>query len=90
MLETGVIVAVKGVCEKMREDREFRKFIDESLDRYRSCDWGDTDKEDAKENDEAVKHNYRVVAKYKHKYDDVFITTECNRAATTVIFASDY
>ena len=51
--ELGQLVATRGVYEKMCEDKDFFDFVNESMCRFESCDWGDM----CSEND-AVKFLY--------------------------------
>jgi hypothetical protein len=50
----GALTATAGVHEVMSNNQAFKKFVNQSLERYFVGDWGDTDEEDAKQNDEAA------------------------------------
>lgn len=81
----------KGIVSKVRKDEDFAFFIMECTEKYLRKNWGDTCKEDWKMNDDAVKYgNDRIVAKYEHPYDNIFIITEWDRSATTILFADEY
>lgn len=91
-LETGPLVATQAIAARMETDGEFRKFVYQSLDKYLNCDWGDTCEEDAALNDEAVKNGERILAVYMYKEPDVkiWIITEWDRSATTILFPEEY
>lgn len=54
------------------------------------CDWGDLCEDDWKLNDAAVRHGERLLSAYKAAGQKVFIITEWDRSATTVLFADEY
>lgn len=86
-MKTGQWVMTRGISERMKEDREFAKFVYNCVTRYAHRDWGDTCEEDSKLNDEAVETgNDRIVA----KYDNIFIITEWDRSHTTILFTHEY
>ena len=47
--------------------------------------WGDLDHEDWVENDTSVKNGYRVLSAYRTAVGRVWIITEADRSATTVL-----
>jgi hypothetical protein len=38
----GQLVCTNRINDKIEQDNEFKKFVEESLARYTSSDWGDT------------------------------------------------
>ncbi len=89
--ETGHILVTQGIADKMKEDEFFCKFLYNSLYSYMRCEWGDTCEEDAKSNDYAVKNDERILAVYI--YNDklrIWIITEYDRSATTILFPEEY
>lgn len=88
--------ASKNVDSLMRSDPEFKDFVKSSLEKYIHNDWGDTCKEDAKMNDEAVKSGKdRILAVYKrpspgHEDQTIWIITEWDHSVTAVLFPSEY
>lgn len=80
----------KGVSEQM-EDIEFSKFILNCLLRYSKKDWGELCEEDKKMNDMAVANgDDRILASYKYEDESVYIITEWDLSATTILFAYEY
>lgn len=91
--ELGNIHFTKGVYDFTKEDIAFANFVILSLGKYRRCDWGDTCKEDAKLNDEAVANsNERILAVYIYQKTKkkIWIITEWDRSTTTVLFPEEY
>lgn len=87
MLKLGQVVVTRGINNKIAEDGNFAKFVSESLNRYKSGDWGDLCKEDKQMNDSAVKNNDdRIVA----RYNNIYIITEYDRSYTTILFIDEY
>ena len=91
----GQIVMTAGVAAKSSEDKAFKHFVQKSLGRYYECEWGDTCEEDCKENDFAVENDDRILAVYGYRSDDgeetvIWIITEWDRSATTIMFPHEY
>lgn len=87
--ELGSLVTTREVALR-RENKDFDKFVMDSIARYTQCDWGDTCDEDKKTNDYAVKNNERILAVYKCNDTTIWIITEWDRSVTTVLFPSEY
>ena len=88
----GRLVATLGVSVKMESDTDFKKFVLESVEKYTSCDWGNTCYEDKRANDDAVKNGERILAVYIYPKSDekIWIITEWNRSVTTILFPNEY
>ncbi len=67
-----------------------QKEIVSMLRRHLTGDWGDTCPEDTKANERAVKSGERILSIYHPANFKVYIITEWDRSATTVMLASDY
>lgn len=77
----------------MRDSSDFYCFVMESLySKYVHGDWGDTCKEDKKVNDDAVKNGERILAVYRDPNTEktIWIITEWDRSATTILFPYEY
>ena len=88
-----------GVDDLMNEDESFEEFVNESLKRYFRQDWGDVSEGDRKMNDEAVRIGERIHAAYifpqkwnsPYPYEiKIWIITEWDRSATTILFPEEY
>lgn len=60
------------------------------LIRHRQGDWGDVCKEDSKSNDRALVDDTRLLSSYQLFGTKIWIITEWDRSATTVLFPSEY
>ena len=63
----------------------------EFLRRHMSCDWGEISDEDAQENDFSLIEGFRLLSSYHTgKGQQLWIITEADRSATTVLLPSEY
>jgi hypothetical protein len=60
------------------------------LRRHSSGDWGDVPEADARENEFAVQGEYRVLSSYPVGESRVWIITEADRSATTIMLPGEY
>jgi hypothetical protein len=61
------------------------------FDRHITGDWGDLDQDDKNSNDDAVKIGARIFSSYDLPTQaTVWIITEANRSATTILLPSEY
>jgi hypothetical protein len=60
------------------------------LARHQAGDWGDVPREDAAENELSLVHGFRIVSSYPVGADRVWIITEADRSATTLLLPSEY
>lgn len=88
---TGTLVMTRGVNDKVADDESFAEFVTESLKRHISGDWGDLCKEDKQENEFALGKPLRLFSSYeKDGLPKVWIITEADRSATTILFPEEY
>ena len=81
----GQIVVTRRIADELNS-----LVIGHLLSRHLHCDWGDLCEEDWNLNDAAVQHGERLLSSYKAAGQTVFIITEWDRSATTVLFADEY
>ncbi len=96
----GQIVMTKDVAEAMRLSPTFKEFVVKALAKYFLCNWGDTCAEDWHHNDRAVRDGERILAVYDFSRTGlsptlkgrkkIWIITEWDRSATTVLFPDEY
>lgn len=90
----GQLVATAAVAQQMKEEPTFADFVRRCISRYIACDWGDLCASDKQQNDDAVKNSDdRILAAYEnpeHPDWKLWIITEWDHSATTVLFPSDY
>jgi len=61
------------------------------LTRHASGDWGDVDREDWEENDQCINRKLRIFSAYHlHDGTKVWIITEADRSATTILLPHEY
>jgi len=93
---TGQIVATRGVYDLARQNPDFAQFIQKSLNHHVKGDWGDVDDEDKEANNQALKQGTRLLSAYKderfpqHGVATIWIITEADRSATTILFPDEY
>lgn len=95
--ELGQLVATAGVANAMDSCVEFRRFVNRCLERYIQCDWGDLEEPDKEMNEESLVDEGRLLAAYGMPADipidytdKIWIITEWDRSATTILFPDEY
>jgi len=88
----GMTYITRGVDQLLREDNGFSKFVANSFKRHCNGDWGDLDEEDKAMNESALKNgDDRLFSKYNYNGDvSIYIITEWDRSATTILFPEEY
>jgi hypothetical protein len=90
-VEKSHLVWTAAINERIATDEIFSKFVMKCIQRHFNADWGDVCEEDKKANDYALTHNERVLSSYLFNgAEKVWIITEWDRSATTVLFPEDY
>lgn len=87
LFSLGRIVATPGVTT-LFEEHDINPF--DYLGRHQCGDWDCVPPEDWKSNDEALVHGGRVLSAYMVKGTKVWIITEWDRSATTLLLPSEY
>ena len=63
----------------------------EFLRRHMSCDWGELSDDDVKENKLSLEQGLRLLSRYQTtKGERLWIITEADRSATTILLPSEY
>ena len=63
----------------------------EFLRRHMSCDWGELSDDDIQENELSLKKGFRLLSNYHTgKGQQLWIITEADRSATTVLLPAEY
>lgn len=75
--------ALKLLCEECADAVEL-------LARHASGDWGELSEEDQHENEISIKHGYRVLSNYPIGDRKLWIITEADRSATTLLLPEEY
>lgn len=82
---TGRLLATPGAIEAIGPEGAF-----EVIQRHASGDWGDLDPHDQRANDEAVRYGGRILSAYDVGGRRVWVITEADRSATTVLLPEEY
>ncbi|MEL7562786.1 hypothetical protein [Dehalogenimonas sp. 4OHTPN] len=87
----GQVVATRGVFALAGEKPEFTEFMRRSLNRHAKGDWGDLDEADKKENELSLKNGFRLFSAYTAAgLPKIWVITEADRSATTILFPDEY
>lgn len=89
----GKIVFTSGVYEAGFRDDDYGRWIGYCISCHMRCDWGDLCEEDKQLNEEALRRGGRLLSKYNYFLNDdlsVYIITEADRSATTILFPYEY
>jgi len=84
----GRLVATPGALVLIRSAGE--DLLPMLLERHQSGDWGDVLPEDARENEFSVRHGFRIVSSYRVAGERLWVITERDRSATTLLLPSEY
>jgi len=84
----GQIVATPGVLDELARAKQSPQ---EFLARHASGDWGDLRKGDKNLNDEALENEGRLLSAYLLRNGvRIWVITEADRSATTVLLPEEY
>ena len=93
---TGQIVASRGVYDLACQNLDFAQFVQKSLNRHVKGEWGDVNGKDKQTNDQSLKQGTRLLSAYnddrfpKNGIATIWIITEADRSATTILFPDEY
>ncbi len=84
----GGVVATPGALRALEKAEQLPA---EFLDRHVNGDWGDVPEDDKQENEFSVEHGFRILSAYTTSAGDrIWIITEADRSATTILLPSEY
>ena len=89
-MQLGCLYGTNRIELLMQQNNQFRNEINEAISKFINKDWGITCIEDALLNDLALLTGERIVAVYLTSYGPVWIISEHDRHATTILFPSEY
>lgn len=71
--------------------KEAKQLPIEFLSRHQAGDWGELSEDDRRENEFSLQHGYRLLSAYHtSKGEKLWIITEADRSATTILLPSEY
>ena len=88
--QLGRVVWTRYINDCIAENTLFAKFVMDSLKRHANCDWGELSDEDKRENDFSLDKGLRLFSAYKQGKFKIWIITEADRSATTILFPEEY
>lgn len=88
LFSLGQVVATPGALEALQDaGQEPAEF----LRRHVTGDWGEVPPEDAQENELSVKQGFRILSAYTLNTSvKIWIITEADRSATTLLLPDEY
>ena len=86
--ELGQILATSGALMALQKaGQEPGEFLARHVNR----EWGDLSDEDRKQNDYSLEHGFRLLSSYRtNAGDKLWIITESDRSATTLLLPEEY
>ena len=87
----GRLLMTRGINDQVAENEAFAKLVTQSLKRHAMGDWGDLCPDDKAENELSLNEGYRLLSAYEAEgLPKIWIITEADRSATTVLFPDEY
>ena len=87
--ELGRVVITRNAQHTLGEN--YRAQVLGFIDKHVAGDWGDVPPEDKHENELSVEHGFRILSEYRSRQGDrVWVITEADRSATTILLPEDY
>ena len=87
----GQIAITAGMRDEMNQSSDFERFVRKSFSRHATRDWGEMCEEDKAYNDDALANGGRLFSSYTYNEDTkIWIITEWDRSATTILFPEEY
>jgi hypothetical protein len=84
----GHVVATPGALQALEAAGEQPA---QFLDRHVSGDWGELDEEDKRENEFSLRNGFRILSAYTTSGGEkIWIITEADRSATTLLLPEEY
>ena len=96
LFQLGQIVMTCGIAARMGTDPSFARGVRSSLGRHATGDWGDVGEESRRMNDDSLEAERngewsdRLFSLYDIEGTEIFIITEADRSATTILFPEEY
>lgn len=86
----GRVMMTAGVASFCEENNIEQKELTTLLTRHLTGDWGDLPEEDKQTNDYALQTGERLFSAYNFHGERVYVITERDRTATTILFPDEY
>lgn len=90
LFETGKVMMTSGIASIMSNERGSETILN-CLERHCSGDWGDLSKDDKELNKTALNWGEgRIFSAYETDVGSIYIITESDRSATTILLPEEY
>ena len=86
----GRQVVSQKISVEILENKIFAIEIFDALERFCNKDWGEMNEEDKAANEQALTEENRIMGAYQTCKGKIWIITEADRSATTVLFPDEY
>ena len=84
----GQVVATPGALRALQKAEQGPG---EFIERHANGDWGDVPEADRQENEYSVHRDFRILSAYTTSAGDhIWVITEADRSATTILLPSEY
>lgn len=83
----GQLVTTRGFLARHGDDVDLVATL---IARHAAGDWGDLGDEDKRANEIALEYGYRILSAYDTPKGKVWVITEADRSATTVLLPEEY
>lgn len=90
LFRTGEIFRTCGIDYAVEQDANYLNELISCVEKYLTGNWGDLCDDDKQANEDALKYGERILGAYKTSQGKIYIITERDRSATTILFASEY
>ena len=96
LFETGTVVMTCGIRDLMFSDEHAEEVVQNCLERHCKGDWGDLCEDDKAMNDESLEAEKKggwtdsLFSSYETDVGKIYVITECDRSATTILLSDEY
>ena len=89
-LRLGRLLMTRGIDDRVAVSESLAIGVLDALRRHARGDWGEVCEADRKANDWSLAHGERLLSAYAIDGERVWIITESDRSATTILFPREY
>lgn len=96
LFETGTVVMTCGIRDLVYSDEHAEEVVQNCLERHCKGDWGDLCEDDKAMNDESLEaeksggYTDSLFSSYETDVGKIYVITECDRSATTILLSDEY
>ena len=96
LFETGTVVMTCGIRDLIFSDEHAQEIVHSCLERHCKGDWGDLCEDDKSMNDESLEAEKKgdwtdsLFSSYETDVGKIYVITECDRSATTILLPEEY